>query len=90
MLTGNQIRAARRLAGFSSQAAFAIRAEVSRPTVERAEAAGDSVPAMATAALVKMVHALEAEGIVFALDGGSLIGGVSIKLQRGGRRSGGL
>lgn len=89
MLTGDQIRAARQLAGFRSQAAFASAAGVSRPTVERAEAAGEAIPAMATAALVRMVRALEEAGISFGLHGGSLIGGLAISLQRrGASRSG--
>lgn len=82
MITGNQIAAARRLAGISSQAALADAAGVSRPTVERAEAARDAVPAMRTDQFVRIVRALEEAGVEFILpQGASLVGGVSIRMR---------
>ena len=79
MLTGNQIAAARRLAGLRSQAGLAEAAGVSRPTVERAEAARGEIPGMGTDAMRRIVQALEARGVSFHLEpGGSLIGGIGM------------
>jgi len=80
MLTGDQIAAARRLAGIRSQAELAIAAGVSRPTVERAEAARGLIPSMNTDALTRIIRALEAAGVEFYLDpGSSLAGGVGMR-----------
>ncbi len=80
MLTGDQIAAARRLAGIRSQAELAIAAGVSRPTIERAEAARGLVPSMNAEALARIVRALEATGVEFYLDiGSSLAGGVGMR-----------
>jgi DNA-binding XRE family transcriptional regulator len=79
MLTGNQIAAARRLAGFRTQADLATAAGVSRPTVERAEGAKAAIPGMGTAAMEAIVRALEAAGVQFYLEGGSLAGGVGMR-----------
>lgn len=87
MLTGNQIAAARRLAGYRTQAELAAAAEVSRPTVERAERFGDEIPGMNTEIMVRIVRALERAGIEFYLDGGTLAGGVGLRL-RGALRAG--
>ncbi|WP_140886557.1 helix-turn-helix domain-containing protein [Muricoccus nepalensis] len=80
MLTGNQIAAARRLAGFNSQKAFAEVAGVSKPTVERAEGAGPALPNLKTEQMARIVQALEGAGVEFFLvPGASLVGGASIK-----------
>ena len=82
MLTGDQIAAARRLAGIRTQADLAAAAGVSRPTVERAEGAKGAIPGMGTAAMAAIVRALEAAGVEFHLDGGaSLAGGVGMRLS---------
>lgn len=83
MLTGNQIAAARRMAGFTTQSALAAAASVSRITVARAEAAKDELPAIGVDALAKIVRALEAAGVEFGLDfGSSLVGGLSMRKRR--------
>jgi transcriptional regulator with XRE-family HTH domain len=80
MLTGDQIAAARRLAGIRSQAELAVAAGVSRPTVERAEAARTLIPSMNADALTRIIRALEAAGVEFYLDAGaSLAGGVGMR-----------
>jgi transcriptional regulator with XRE-family HTH domain len=80
MLTGDQIAAARRLAGIRSQADLAAAAGVSRPTVERAETARRLIPSMNVEAMARIVRALEAAGIEFYLESGaSLAGGVGIR-----------
>lgn len=82
MLTGDQIAAARRLAGFRTQADLAEAAGVSRPTVERAEGAKGAVPGMGTAAMSAIVRALEGAGVEFHLDrGASLVGGVGMRVR---------
>lgn len=82
MLTGDQIAAARRLAGYRTQADLAAAAKVSRPTVERAEGAKGAIPGMGTAAMAAIVRAIEARGVEFYLDGGaSLAGGVGMRLS---------
>jgi len=80
MLTGDQIAAARRLAGIRSQAELAVAAGVSRPTVERAEAARALIPSMNADALTRIIRALEAAGVEFYLDAGaSVVGGVGMR-----------
>ena len=82
MLTGDQIAAARRLAGYRTQADLAAAAGVSRPTVERAEGAKGVIPGMGTAAMAAIVRAIEARGVEFYLDGGaSLAGGIGMRLS---------
>ena len=82
MLTGDQIAAARRLAGIRTQADLAVAAGVSRPTVERAERARDIIPGMGTEAMTGIVRALEAAGIEFYLEhGASLAGGVGMRVR---------
>ncbi|WP_189042225.1 helix-turn-helix domain-containing protein [Aliidongia dinghuensis] len=75
MLTGDQIAAARRLAGIRSQAELAALAGVSRPTVERAEAARHLIPSMNADAMARIIRALETAGIEFHLDGGASLAG---------------
>lgn len=72
MLTGDQIAAARRLAGIRTQADLATAAGVSRPTVERAEAVRGAIPAMGTTAMGKIVRALESSGVQFVMSDGGL------------------
>lgn len=80
MLTGHQIAAARRLAGFDSQEVFAKAAGISEPTLARAEASKRTLPSMGVTAMAKIVAALEAAGIEFTLEPGrSLNGGVSMR-----------
>lgn len=80
MLTGNQIRAARQLAGLRRQDELALRSGLSTPTIQRAEAAGDEVPTIAAKGLADIVRALETAGIVFELSAGaSLAGGVTFR-----------
>jgi transcriptional regulator with XRE-family HTH domain len=80
MLTGDQIAAGRRLAGIRSQAELAVAAGVSRPTIERAEAARGLIPSMNADALSRIVRALEAAGVEFYLEAGSsLAGGVGMR-----------
>jgi transcriptional regulator with XRE-family HTH domain len=82
MLTGDQIAAGRRLAGIRSQAELAVAAGVSRPTIERAEAARGLVPSMNAEALARIVRALEAAGVEFYLQSGAtLAGGVGMRLR---------
>ena len=81
MLTGDQIRAARRLAGIPTQSDLAKLAGVGRATVERAEQSGASLPAMGVDAMAKIVGALEGAGVVFDLPAGaSLAGGLGMRL----------
>jgi transcriptional regulator with XRE-family HTH domain len=85
MLTGDQIAAGRRLAGMRSQAELAEASGVSRPTVERAEAARALVPSMNAQALARIVKALEAAGVEFFLThGASLVGEVSMQRRSKG------
>lgn len=82
MLTGDQIAAARRLAGLRSQAELAAAAGVSRPTIERAEAARGLIPSMNCDAMARVIRALEAAGVVFFLrPGESLAGAVGMQLR---------
>ncbi len=85
MLTGDQIAAARRLAGIRSQADLAAAARISRPTVERAEAARGLIPSMNAEAMSRIIRALEAAGVEFHLNGGaSLAGEVGMRLRISG------
>jgi transcriptional regulator with XRE-family HTH domain len=82
MLTGDQIAAARRLAGFSSQRDFAAASGVSRPTVERAESARGALPNLRLEQMGKIIRSLEAAGIEFFLmPGSTLVGGVAMRLR---------
>jgi transcriptional regulator with XRE-family HTH domain len=82
MLTGDQIAAGRRLAGIRSQADLAAASGVSRPTVERAEAARALIPSMNADAMGRIIKALESAGVEFFLtNGASLVGGVSMQLR---------
>jgi DNA-binding XRE family transcriptional regulator len=82
MLTGNQIAAARRLAGIGSQEALARLAGVSRPTVERAEGAREALPAMRIDQMVRLVRALEGAGVEFFLpSGATLAGGLGMRMK---------
>ena len=79
-LTGDQIVAARRLAGIRTQADLAHRAGVGLATVARAELARADVPNMQLEAMLKIVRALEAAGVEFYLGTtGSIIGGFEIR-----------
>lgn len=85
MLTGDQIAAGRRLAGIRSQADLAAASGVSRPTVERAEAARALIPSMNADAMARIVKALEAAGVEFFLSpGASLVGEVSMQRRMKG------
>lgn len=76
MQSGNQIRAARALLGWSQQA-LADSARVSIPTVQRAEGAG-KVQASANAnAAIRA--ALEAAGVEFISENG---GGAGVRLRK--------
>ena len=82
MLTGNQIAAARRLAGVGSQEDLARLAGVSRPTVERAEGAREALPPMRMDQMVRIVRALEAAGVEFFLPPGApLAGGLGMRMK---------
>ena len=83
MLSGNQIAAARRLAGIGSQEDLANLAGVSRPTVERAEGAKETMPLMRTDQLVRIIRALEGAGVEFVLSpGASLAGGLGMRIKK--------
>ena len=76
-MTGNQLRAARALIGWS-QAQVAAKAGLSVPTVKRAEGQGAvSASADATAAIRA---ALEAAGVVFLPENGN---GPGVALRKG-------
>lgn len=80
MLTGDQIAAARRLAGFRTQADLAKAARLGRATIERAEAAKAELPTMNVAGMAAVVSALEAAGVQFYLtEGSSLVGGIGMR-----------
>lgn len=76
MPTGEQIRAARAMVGWSV-AELARRADVSWRTIQRAEAAGAAVPRMHVDTIDKITRALEAGGIEFLR--GSEHGGPGIR-----------
>jgi DNA-binding XRE family transcriptional regulator len=78
MPTGEQIRAARAMLGWSV-ATLASRAGVSWRTIQRAEAAGDQVPRMHIATVEKIQGALEAEGVEFLRAGQRSNGGPGIR-----------
>ena len=83
VLSGNQIAAARRLAGIGSQEDLANLAGVSRPTVERAEGAREAMPLMRTDQLVRIIRALEGAGVEFFLQpGASLAGGLGMRIKK--------
>lgn len=79
MLTGNQIRAARQLAGMRRQDQLAAAAKLGVATIQRAEKAGDQIPPIAAPGMAAIVRALEQADIVFELSGGSLAGGVTFR-----------
>jgi len=79
MLTGSQIRAARGLLRISA-AELARRADLSRPTIERAEAT-DDVPEMRTHTLLAIQRTLESAGIIFMDPGEQKPGGHGIRLR---------
>jgi predicted transcriptional regulator len=78
MPTGEQIRAARAMLGWSV-AILASKAGVSWRTIQRAEAAGNQVPRMHIATVEKIQGALEAEGIEFLRAGQRSNGGPGIR-----------
>jgi predicted transcriptional regulator len=78
MPTGEQIRAARAMLGWSV-ATLASKAGVSWRTIQRAEAAGNQVPRMHIATVEKIQGALEAEGIEFLRAGQRSNGGPGIR-----------
>ena len=56
-------------------------AGVSRPTVERAEAARALIPSMNCDAMARIIRALETAGVTFSLPTGrSLAGGIGMRL----------
>jgi len=75
MLTGDQIAAARRMAGFHTQKALAAASGVSQPTIARAEMARAKFPKMASDALADIIKALEAAGVEFTLTPGMSLAG---------------
>lgn len=81
MLTGNQIRAARQLAGMRRQDQLAKAAGLGVATVQRAEKAGNEIPSIAAINLADIVRALEQAGIVFELADASLAGGVTFRMR---------
>lgn len=82
MLTGDQIAAARKLAGIKTRDELAAKANVGVATVARAEAARAQVPGMNTEPLSKIIQALEAAGVeFFTREGGSLVGDVGMRLR---------
>jgi transcriptional regulator with XRE-family HTH domain len=77
MLTGNQLRHARQLAGFKAQADLAKLSGVSRSTIARAELSGDAFPKIEMEAMIRLMRAIEAEGVGWKLpDGASPAGGL--------------
>lgn len=79
MITGPQIRAARALLRMSA-ATLGQKAGLSRPTIERAEAAND-VPEMRTHTLLAIQRALEGSGIVFIDPGEQKPGGHGVRFS---------
>lgn len=83
MLTGDQIRAARQLAGIARQDELGELAGVGEATIQRAEAAGKEIPGMNTTKMAAIVRALESKGVAFMADGSvSLVGGLSMRLRK--------
>lgn len=77
MITGLQIRAARAMLRWHATT-LAEKAGLSRPTIERAEAA-DGVPEMRTHTLLAIQRALEGSGITFIDPGEQKPGGHGIR-----------
>jgi len=67
-ITGGMLRAGRCLVGLSQQE-VADRACVSRPSLTTWEGSSGSIPNANARALDRVVSALEAEGVRFAIDG---------------------
>lgn len=83
MLTGDQISAARKLAGLARQEDLADLTGLGIATIQRAESAGKDIPGMNTTKMAAIVRALESKGVAFMADGSvSLVGGVSMRLKR--------
>lgn len=78
-ITGNQIRAARSLAGIE-QIALAELAKVSANTVRNMEAFGSDRVNVRTATLDAVTDALKKKGVVFVDDGQQSIGGIGVRL----------
>lgn len=76
-MTGNQLRAARSLVGWS-QAQVAEKAGLSIPTVKRAE--GQGAIAASSDAFAAIRAALEAAGVEFIAENG---GGAGVRLRKG-------
>jgi DNA-binding transcriptional regulator YiaG len=81
MLTGTQIRAARALLRWSTQA-LADAAQIGIATVHRAEAV-DDMPGMNARTLLKMKQAFEAAGVEFMDGPYSGSGGPGVRLTKG-------
>lgn len=69
MLTGEQIRQARHLAGIRTQQELADLLGVSYATIQRAEAAGAALPQMRIDAMARLFDALEERGVRFMMAG---------------------
>lgn len=83
MLTGDQISAARKLAGLARQEDLADLTGLGIATIQRAESAGKEIPGMNTSKMAVIVRALESKGVVFMADGSvSLVGGVSMRMRK--------
>ena len=67
-ITGGMLRAGRSLVGLSQQE-IANRAGISRPSLTTWEGSSGSIPNANARALDRVVSALEAEGVRFAVDG---------------------
>lgn len=79
MLTGDQIAAARRMAGFHTQKQLSAASGVSQPTIARAEKAGANFPTMASDSMADIISAVEKAGVIFTLaPGASLAGGMGM------------
>ncbi len=68
MLTGDQIKAVRRLLGIEFQHELAALSGVSVPTIVRAEGAKERVPAMLTTLMVAIVKTFMDAGARFEID----------------------
>ena len=81
MLTPAQLRAARALLGID-QRTLAERAGVSLPTIQRMEVAGDGYVRGMADSLIKVVEALEREGVELIREGmTSATGGRGVRLR---------
>lgn len=67
MLTGDQISAARKLAGLARQEDLAELTGLGIATIQRAESAGREIPGMNTTKMAVIVRALESKGVVFTV-----------------------